>query len=449
MKARTFRSIAAVGAAFALGAMGLAACSSGDKPSTGDESESGNAVPETEDVTEPVEVSFIHRLPDGDGMVKVSEIVDRWNAENPDIQVTSTKFDGAAAEMIKKLETDINANNGPCLAMLGYGEVPEMFVKGFTQDVTEYAEQYKDNFSGAYSLMKVGDASVGLPMDTGPLVYYYNKAAFEELGIDVPTNVEEFIAASEKAAAAGKYISAFQPDEAGYWLSAQSAAAGGTWYSAANDQWVVDADSEASAVVANMWQTLLDAKTTTVLDRWGDAFTAALGSEELIGTIGASWEAPLLMDSMAGTSNEGKWAVTQLIDFGAGPMTGPDGGSGVAVMKGCEYPEQAMKFNNFFNTQIDDLVTQGLVVAAKGSMKTPDNVREFYSGQEVFDELAKANEHMTPSFGYMPNFSAVTPEMAKAAAAAGDGSGKVADVFAAAQSASVQTLKDAGLPVAE
>ena len=56
----------------------------------------------------------------------------KWNAENPNIQVTATKFDGKAQEMITKLETDVKANNAPCLAQLGYGEVPEMFVKGLT-----------------------------------------------------------------------------------------------------------------------------------------------------------------------------------------------------------------------------------------------------------------------------------------------------------------------------
>lgn len=290
---------------------------------------------------------------------------------------------------------------------------------------------------------------MGLPQDTGPLVYYYNKAAFEDLGIQVPTNLEEFKTAAKTAADAGKFISAFQPDEAQYWLSAQAAAAGGSWYNVKDDAWVVTADSEASKTVADFWQSMLDDKTTTVLERWGDAFGKALVDQQLIGHIGAAWEAPLLMDAMAGTDNEGQWAVTQIPDYGAGAMTGPDGGSGVAVMKGCEYPEQAMEFNNWFNTQIDDLVSQGLVVAAKGTMTTPDNVKEFYGGQDVFGELAQANANLSADFAYMPYFSSVGPKMSEAAAAAGAGTGSVADIFTAAQSASIQALKDAQLSVAE
>lgn len=445
--ANSLKKVTALGAVASLSMMGLAACSNGDggesNSASGDQS---TAAPAGDGGK--VEIAYMHRLPDGDGMVKVQEIADRWNAEHPDIHVTTTKFDGAAHEMIKKLETDIKANSGPCLAMLGYAEVPEMYVKGLVEDVTELADQYKDHYSSVFNLMKVGDVTVGLPQDTGPLVYYYNKAAFEELGIDVPTNLEEFQAAAAKAAEAGKYISAFLPDEA-HWYSAQAAAAGGEWYTPENDQWKVNADSDKSAVVADFWQKMLDDKTTLPLERWGDAFAQALVEGKLIGTVGASWEAPLLMDTMKGTDNEGKWAVAQLPDYGAGALTGPDGGSGTAVMKGCEYPEQAMEFNDWFNTQIDDLVSQGLVVAALGEMKTPEAVMSFYGGQDVFAELAKANEAMAPNFSLMPYFSAVVPKMQEAAAGAADGSGKVADVYKAAQETSIKTLKDNGLPVAE
>lgn len=129
-------------------------------------------------------------------------------------------------------------------------------------------------------------------------------------------------------------------------------------------------------------------------------------------------------------------------------MTGPDGGSGVSVIKGCKNPAQAMKFNDWLNTQIDALVSQGLVVAAKGTMKTPEAVKSFYGGQDVFAELGKANEALNPNFPYIPTFPAVGADMSAAADRAGKGQGKVADIFQAAQDSSVKSLKDAGLPVA-
>lgn len=441
MSSRTARTTGSLAAAVSLSL--VAACSPGT-PAGPSSAPASSAAPAT-----PVSIEYLHRLPDGEGMTKVADIVANWNAEHPDVQVTATKFDGKAAEMVTKLEADIKAGTAPCLAQAGYAEVPSLFTRGLLEDVTTDAEKYRSNFSeGAFTLMTVGGKAVGLPQDGGPLVYYYNKAEFEKLGLQVPTTAEEFTAAAAKAAEKGKYIAAFQPDEAQYSLSAQAAAAGATWYSADNDQWKVDASGAATQKVAAFWQTLLDSKSAIVENRWGDGFKKALTDQKLIGTIGAAWEAPLLAGDMAGSPNEGQWAVAQLPQLGDAPMSGPDGGSGVVVLKGCPAPGQAMEFNNWFNTQIDGLVSQGLVVAAKGAMTTPEPVKAFYGGQDVFAELAKANEALNPNFPYIPTFPAIGADMAQAADRAGKGEGKVADIFTAAQQASVASLKDAGLPVA-
>lgn len=450
------------GALLSAAALGLTACG-GDDPATTTapttdaattaaatptETETTEAAPTSEAPAEAVEIEYLHRLPDGEGMTLVNDIVAKWNAENPNIQVSATKFDGAAADMIKKLETDVKANNAVCLAQLGYAEVPEMFVKGLVEDVTAEAEKYRDQFGGAFDQMGVGGTFVGLPQDSGPLVYMYNATEFEALGIEVPTNAEEFKAAAATAAAAGKYIGAFEPDEAQYWLSAQAASAGATWYAAENDQWVVNANGPETQVVAQFWQDLIDAESVMVQDRWAEGYDKAVADGVLIGNIAPAWETGFALDVLDGTPAEGQWRVAQMIDINGKGLTGPDGGSGVAVMKGCEHPAEAMEFNAWFNTQVDDLASQGLVPAATATASTPEKMSRQFGGQDVMAELVKANENMA-AVNYIPGFSAVGPKMAEAAAAAGSGSGQVADVFAAAQEASVAALKDAGLPVAE
>ena len=428
--------IAAVVAVGAVSAFGLAACAGGD---------SGNAG----DGDQPITIEYMHRLPDGEGMTSVAEIVDRWNADNPDIQVKSTKFDGKSSDMILKLETDIKAGNGPCLAQTGYSEVPQLYVKGLLEDVADEAKKYEENYSaGAFSGMKVGDAIVGLPQDTGPLVYFYNEAEFQKLGLTAPATLDDLVADSATAAAAGKYVTAFTPDEALNWLSGQAAAAGDTWFSTAGDEWKVDAEGAGSQRVAAFWQGLLDNKQTLATERWGEGFTAALNDGSLIGHVGAAWEAGFLLDSLDGTPAEGQWRVAQLPDFGAGAMSGPDGGSGVAVMKGCTHPAEAMKFNDWLNTQVDDLASQGLVVAAKGTVETPDKMLRQFGGQDVLAELATATENLNPDFPYAPGFSTLS-KMNETAAAAVSGSATVADIFTTAQDTAVSSLKDLGLPVAE
>ena len=398
---------------------------------------------------EAVTLSYLHRLPDGEGMTPVSEIVAKWNESHPEIQVEATKFDGDANEMALKLETDVNAGTGPCLAQVGYGEVPDLYVKGLLQDVRSEADRYKDNYSeGAYSLMNVGNTVVGLPQDTGPLVYYYNEAAFDQLGVEVPTTIDELSEIAAKAAAQDRYAVAFTPDEAQYWLSGQAAAAGDNWFTANGEEWLVDTGGAGTEVVASFWQELIDDEEALVQDRWGDEFTQALTDGSLIGHIGAAWEAGFLLDPLDGTEAEGQWRVAQLPAFGESATTGPDGGSGVAVMKDCEYAEEAMAFNDWFNTQVDDLATQGLVVAATGAPETPEKMTRQFGGQDVFEEMNVANAALSPDFVYVPGFAALSA-MNTTASEAGEGSVPVAEIFETAQTTSVEALDNLGIAVAD
>lgn len=427
---------AAVVSVGALSAFGLAACSSSD---AGDAPTSG----------EPVTIEYMHRLDNGTDMATVAEIAERWNKENPDIQVKTTKFDGAATDMVLKLETDVKAGNAPCLAQVGYSEAPQLYVKGLLEDVTAEAEKYESNYSaGAFAGMRVGDVIVGLPQDVGPLVYFYNATAFEQLGLDVPATIEDLAADSATAAAQSKFVTAFTADEATHWLAAQSAAAGDSWFSTEGEEWIVDAEGAGSQKVASFWQNLLDNDLTLKADRWGEPFTVALNNGSLIGHIGAAWEAGFLLDSLDGTEAEGQWRVAQLPDFGAGQMTGPDGGSGVAVLKGCDNPAEAMKFNDWFNTQIDDLASQGLVVAANGAPKSSEKMLRQFGDQDVLGELATATANMNPDFPYAPGFSTLSA-MTETAAGVAAGDKKVADIFTTAQTTAVKALTDLDLPVAE
>lgn len=424
----------------ALSAVALVGCSTSD-----------DAAAPSDDATAgtPVTIDYMHRLPDGEGMTSVADIVARWNDENPDIQVTATKFDGAATDMILKLETDVKAGTASCLAQVGYSEVPQLFVKGMLEDVADVADQYKGDFSeGAYGMMTVGDAVVGLPQDTGPLVYFYNEAEFAALGLDVPATIADVTADSATATAAGKFVTAFTSDEALNWLAAQSAAAGDVWFDTEGDKWAVNATGEGSQIVSEFWQNLLDNSQTLVTERWGEGFTKALNDGRLIGHIGAAWEAGFLLDSLDGTPAEGQWRVAQLPDFGAGAITGPDGGSGVAVMKGCEHPAEAMAFNAWFNTQVDDLASQGLVVAALGSPETSEKMLRQFGGQDVLAELATASANLSPDFTYAPGFASLS-KMNETAATVATGGAEVSAIFDTAQSSAVSALTDLGLPVAD
>ena len=435
------RLLAAVTSLAAL-SIALSGCGSSGASNSSSESESSKS-------DEKVQITYLHRLPDKPNMTPVNDIVARWNKSHPNIQVKATKFNGKSAEMIKKLETDVKAGNAPDLAQVGYAELPEVYTKSMLEDVSDEASQYKSNFSpGAYKLMGIDGKMFGLPQDTGPLVYFYNKAEFDKLGISVPTSKDELIETAKKTAAQGKYIMSYQPDEAGNMMPGLAGATK-PWYTVKNDAWVVDTQTDGSKQVADVYQQLLDAKAAPTNPRWDPSFDASLKNGQLIGTVGSAWEAPLIVDTM-GDTGKGEWRVAQLGDwFGNSGKSSPDGGSGVAVLKGSKHPEQAMEFLNWFNTQVKDLTSQGLVLAATTEeAKTPESWSSYFGDQDLMKEFATANKNMG-DFTYMPGFSSVAAAMTETAAKAATGQAKVADIFSQAQTTSIATLKDYGLAVAK
>ena len=157
MVSRNKRIVAAFAAVAAMG-MGLAGCGSDTAGDT-----------KTTDDGGVVNITYMHRLPDSEGMTLVNDIVAKWNKQHPDIQVKATKFDGKASDMIKKLETDVKSGEAPDLAQVGYAELPEVFTKGLLQDVTQYAEQYKMDVEKVKSVLPekelVKDMAVSKAMD--------------------------------------------------------------------------------------------------------------------------------------------------------------------------------------------------------------------------------------------------------------------------------------------
>lgn len=422
----------------------LAACSKSD---------SGAADGSTSD--EPVSITYWHRLPDGEGMTKVDDIVAQWNKENPSIQVTTKKFDGKATESYAKIAQAVKSGEAPDLAQIGYGEIASEYIAGNLEDVAAEikAGGYADHFAvGPMGQCALGKVVVGLPQDTGPLVYVYDKAAFDELGIKAPTTWAELKESAKTAKEKGKYISSWQGDEVAYQISGQAAAAGATWYSAEGESWKVTCDDDLSRKVAAVHQELIDAGLTFIPSdgRWGDAFKTALTDGTLIGTVAAGWEPGFMLGDLG--KEETSWQITHLPKFEgvSAESTGADGGSAVCVIKGCKHKAEALKFADWFNTQVPALVSQGLVVAATTEEpKTPEAMRKLWGGQDVYGFLAKANDTMNADFPYCPTWSAVTAAMAEVGGSVAAGSAKVADVLSKAQATSVTSLKEAGLSVAE
>ena len=425
-----------IAAVCSVAALGLAGCG-GDKAESGDKAASSDG---------PVEISYVHRLAD---KTAVDKLVEQWNKENPDIQVSAEQFAGQAQDFMPQLKQNVADGKAACLAQVGYAELPGAFTDKLVQDVTDYVtDDVKSTYEGTIDLMSVGGKYYGIPQDNGPLVYFYNAKAFEDLGIEVPTTADEFVAAAKKAAEAGKYIATYQTDEIGNMFAGLAVAAGGAPYEVSGDGYKVNWDSDKNIKkAADFVQKLVDDKSALSVIRWDTtSFDAKVADGTIIGSIGAAWEYGGYQTA-AGDAQKGQWKVAQLPALGDKAATGPDGGSGVAVTATCEYPEQAMKFNAWFNDQVDSLAaSQAIVPASTTPAATPDEAKEFFSGQDIFAEFAKANKAMGKA-EFVPVWNDALKATVETGANVPGGSATMDDVLKATQKKAADLLEQAGYQV--
>lgn len=145
-------------------------------------------------------------------------VVEAWNAENPDAQVTAQEIPaGSSSEEV--ITAAITAGTTPCLVFnIATAAVSGWVRQGGLVDLT----QFEDGASfiterggdGAEAYM-TDDGFYQLPWKSNPVMVMYNKTIFEEAGLD-PENpdmatYEDFLAGAEQIVSSGASQSAIWP----------------------------------------------------------------------------------------------------------------------------------------------------------------------------------------------------------------------------------------------
>lgn len=131
-------------------------------------------------------VTFWHIFDSGDALDFMNEVVDDFNAENPDIivQHLGTNF----WDYWTRLTTAMAAGTGPDVALNDLGNVASRASMGVIAPLDDLMSAYGvqlDEFWAASHPMLQHDGSVyALPFETDVRALYYNRAHFEEVGLD-------------------------------------------------------------------------------------------------------------------------------------------------------------------------------------------------------------------------------------------------------------------------
>lgn len=127
----------------------------------------------------------------------IDQLIEQFQAENPDITVTHTNF--PYAEYRTKVGTAIPAGEGPDIVQLFYGWLDayreaELLVP-LPSDIFPSAE-IESEFFPMVQAMNVDGGYYGLPTAVRSLALFWNKKLFEEAGLDPeapPQTLDEFV----------------------------------------------------------------------------------------------------------------------------------------------------------------------------------------------------------------------------------------------------------------
>ena len=434
-------------AVIAISAFALAGCSASGGDASGTGGDAAACTPADGDVT----LEFTSWIPGIEDVVKI------WNDANPEIQVDVQTGPNGNGGTYQNFFNQIKAGDAPDLGQIEYDALPNFLVQDGLEDLSacEDVVAAEDQFvDWAWGQVTLGTEGVyGVPQDTGPMALFYRADLFEQNGIEIPTTWDEYRDAAVKIRDLGGYITNFSQSDinqfAGFaWQD------GAQWFSSDDEGWTVSLADDATTTVADFWQSMLDDDLVATVPAWTDEWNNAYNSGQVWTWNSAVWGANSISSGAPDTA--GSWAVAPLPQWEeGGSAAGNWGGSSTAVLKGSEHLYEASKFALWLNTSDEALTAlaeaANLYPATTAGLELPVYAEgvEFYGGQKIYDIFADAATQVSPDFAWGPTMTQTYSDVSDGFKAAVSGSGTLLDAIEKGQTATVDALKAASIPVKE
>ena len=339
---------------------------------------------------------------------------------NPDITVKVTN-DGTNKTEYTALNNALSAGKGaPDLVQIEYYALPEYQVRGEIEDLSQFgADKFSDFYTpGTWASVKLNGGVYALPMDSGPMAWFYNKDVFDKAGVD-PTRVrtwDEFYDAAKKVRATGSYITSDSGD-AGFFDS-MTWLAGATPFSTGSDGQSVTInlsnDSKVKTFV-DFWQKMIDDDLIdTKTAGWSDDWNKSLNDGSIASLLTGAWMPYNLLSGAP--DGEGKWRVAQMPTPDGSETNSENGGSSLAVLASTKKADAAYQFIEYANhgDGVANRVAGCAFPADKASMesdsfKNTTTVKnadgedvDYFGGQKYNEVLAQAAENVSSDYQFLP-----------------------------------------------
>ena len=386
----------------------------------------------------------------------VDKAVDLWNSQNPEVQVKLEKIPSGSAGGYAKIHSALKAGQAPDLAQVEYQVIPEFLLDDGLVDLKPLGiDQHKGDFvDWQWEQGVFGDGVYAVPQASGPMAMFYREDLFTQWGITPPTTWEEYEQAARtiRQKDPNAYISTFPPGNSA-WFTSLAAQAGAQWFDVSGDQWKVAMDTPETIKVAQYWDRMRTDGLIKTDPDFQNGWYADLQAGRIATWVSAQWGDAILSGNAPGTA--GKWRVAPMPQWEKGKTASANwGGSSTAVLKGADYPTDAMKFALWLNTDpksIDLLIAGGYGwPAANDAFKGTalDKPYDFFGGQKINDVFSVADKNIDKNWKWLPTTTGMYQNLNDGFQAAVSGKGSFVESVRAAQQKTVADLKAKGLQVA-
>lgn len=343
-------------------------------------------------------------------------VVERFEKANPDIRVELRNVSGYA-----DLNSAIQDGYGlPDVVQIEYFALPQYAVSDQLLDVTDRVKGYDDFYTpGTWSSVQLAGRIYGLPMDSGPMAFFYNKDVFDQAGVDAAAirSWDDYYAAARKLKDYGVYMAADAGDASFYnamiWL------AGGRPFHTTKDGKSVTIDLTGDAGTRRFtafWQRMIDeglVDTSSVT--WSDQWKSQLAKGEVASVFAGAWMPSLLLADVP--EGAGSWRVATMPTPDGSETNAENGGSAMAVLRSTRKPEAATRFMDFVchDAQgIRERVDGGAFPADKNTLDDRDFLDKsaiydadgypvsYFGGQQFNKVLSDAAEDVSVGYQYLP-----------------------------------------------
>lgn len=335
---------------------------------------------------------------------------------NPDIRVTIKDTSG-----YENLNNAIQDGYGlPDVAQLEYFALPQYAVSGQLLDITDRVSGYGDFYTpGTWGSVQLGGRMYGLPMDSGPMAFFYNKDVFDQAGVDATAirTWDDYYQAAKKLKAIDVYIAADAGDASFYnamiWL------AGGRPFHTTSDGKTVTVDltsDEGTKTFTAFWQRMInEGLVDTTNKTWSDGWKKKLGSGQVASVFAGAWMPSLLLSDVPGGA--GLWRVAQMPTEDGSVVTAENGGSALSVLQSTRKPDAAFRFVDYVCHQAAGIAVRvdgGSFPADKATLADTDfanrtTVRDtrsidipYFGGQQYNKVLSEAASNVSTGYQYLP-----------------------------------------------